>query len=76
MQKRHFVVKERNGEYELREIDPTLAKSMHIFGIITGEYQSVESSNSFFYFCPMTASRANEIAAKLSQEMLEGKREV
>jgi hypothetical protein len=76
MQKRDFIVKELNGEYELKEIDPTIAKAMHIFGVITGEYHSVETSNCFFYFCPMTASRANEVAAKLSQELLQDKSEI
>lgn len=70
MQKRHFVVREVDGKYQTKEIEATVAQSMSIFGIPMGEYQTVEVSHHYFYFCPMTASRAKEIAEKLSQELL------
>lgn len=76
MQKRHFIVQEVNGDYHLKEIDSAIAKAISIFGTITGQYQAVEASDWFFYFmnCPISASRANEIAEKLSHDFLEGKR--
>jgi hypothetical protein len=72
MQKRHFVVREVDGDYQLKEVDATIANSMSHFGITMGEYHTVEVSNIFFYFCPMTAHRANEIAARLSEKVLSG----
>lgn len=70
MQKRHFVVREVDGDYQAKEIEAPIAKAMSQFGITMGEYQTVEVSNIFFYFCPMTAHRAKEIAAQLSQKVL------
>lgn len=70
MRKRHFVVREVDGTYQAKEIEARVAQSMSIFGIPMGEYQSVEVSHYFFYFCPMTAKQAKEIAEKLSQELL------
>jgi hypothetical protein len=69
MQTRHFVVREVDGDYQVKEIDPSIATAMKLFGITKGEYHSDELSNTFFYFCPMSNHRANELAIQLSQKI-------
>ena len=73
MRKRNFIVIEHNKEYVLKEIDTTIAKAMNIFGVAKGEYTEEDESNSFFYFCSVNPNQANEMAAKLSREYLEGR---
>lgn len=70
MQKRHFIVREVDGEFQLKEIDSSIANAMSLFGIPKGEYQGSEYHNIFYYFCPISAQRASDIAGKLSREML------
>lgn len=76
MQRRHFLVKEVQGNYQLREIDATLANAMQLFGIITGQCHSVESVHWTFYFMNSDVSecRADMIATQLTNEFLQSKR--
>ena len=76
MQKRHFLVREVNGDYQLREIDSAIANGITEFGTMTGSYHSIESTRWFFYFmnCNVATTRADAVAAQLSQELLLGRR--
>ncbi len=74
MQKRHFLVREVDGDYQLKELEEKLADSVNQF---TGKHTIiVESIHWIFYFmnCNMTSERAYEIAQQLTQEFLDGKR--
>ncbi|MEO1289752.1 MAG: hypothetical protein AAFV93_18470 [Chloroflexota bacterium] len=74
MQRRHFLVKEVEGDYQLKEIDPTIANAISLFGTITGQCHSVESIHWTFYFmnAHVSAHRADVIASQLTQNFLEG----
>lgn len=84
MQKRHFLVREIDGILRLREIDPAIAHRLHVFGTPIGSCErsrgqaihKVESIRWFFYFLNtnMTRDRADEIAAQLTEEFMNGTR--
>lgn len=85
MSKRHYLVHKDNGDYQLKEIDPCLAKSMSQYGTRTGEcltshtgrliedYFAVESIHWYFYFLRSDISPhdANEIAKQLTVDLLQ-----
>ena len=77
MQKRHFLVREVNGDYKLREIDAAIADGINEFGTMTGSFNSVESVRWIFYFmnCNIGINRADKVAAQLTQDFLMGKRQ-
>ena len=77
MQRRHFLVRENEGNYQLREIDSTIAHAMSLFGTITGQCHSVESVNWTFYFMnsQISEQRADKIATQLTNEFLQGIRQ-
>lgn len=76
MPQRHFLVKEDDGAYQLREIDTEIANGIRQLGKITGHYHTVEATNLTFYFmnCSLSQSQADKIAEDLSQDLLNGKR--
>lgn len=76
MQKRHFLVREVDGDYELREIDPAVAHGISEFGTMIGSCNAIESSRWIFYFmnCNIGINRADKIAAQLTNDFLLGKR--
>ncbi len=76
MQRRHFLVKEVDGEYKLREIDAAIGQGMERFGTITGRCHAVQSIHWTFYFmhCQIDRDRANDIARELTHDFLSGKR--
>lgn len=74
MNRRHFLVSERNGQYELKSLDPNLARAMDKIGILTGYFfHRVTAEQWTFYFmnCQITAHCANEVAQKLSSQLLQ-----
>ena len=76
MQRRHFLVKEVEGEYKLREIEAAIGEGIQRFGIITGRCHTVESIYWTFYFmhCQIDKDRANDIAEELTHDFLRGRR--
>jgi hypothetical protein len=76
IQRRHFLVKEMNGEYVLKELDPAIARGIRRFGTLTGRFHSVKSIRWIFYFmhCNISPADADHVAAQLTQEFLEGQR--
>lgn len=76
MQRRHFLVQEHNSNYKLKEIEPAIARGIELFGTITGQYRAIESIHWTFYFmnCRVSNNRADEIAAELTQDFLQGRR--
>lgn len=75
MQKRHFLVRDVDGDYQLRELDSQIAEGVNQF--TSKQTIKVESIHWIFYFmnCHITADKAYEIAEQLTQEFLDGKRE-
>jgi len=76
MQRRHFLVRETEDEYQLRELDSNIAQAIHQFGTTMGLCTSVQECHWTFYFMnsDMSPKQADEIAAKLAREFQEGKR--
>ncbi|MGJ3238750.1 MAG: hypothetical protein ACFE0Q_08605 [Anaerolineae bacterium] len=76
MQRRHFLVKEEDGDYKLKEIDPAIAQGISLFGTITGQCYSVEAVHWTFYFMNACISNehADKIATQLTQDFLTGNR--
>lgn len=74
MTRRHFLVREDNGEYDLKPIDLNLAHALDRFGILTGYFlHRVNAERWTFYFmnCQMTPERAHDVARQLSIELLQ-----
>ncbi|MEL6308208.1 MAG: hypothetical protein AAFV98_01560 [Chloroflexota bacterium] len=76
MQRRHFLVQERDSSYELKEIAPAIAHGIALFGTTTGQYRAIESIRWTFYFmnCKISSDRADDIAAELTEDFLQGRR--
>lgn len=79
VQRRHFLVRETEDGYQLREIDPDIAHGVDQYGTTTGECKrlyAVESIHWTFYFVNARINRrhADEIAEQLTQEFLNGER--
>lgn len=76
MERRHFLVRECNGDYQLREIAPAIGEGIRQFGTITGQCQAVESVRWTFYFMNihLTTDEANVIAEELTQDFLADRR--
>jgi hypothetical protein len=71
MPKRHFIVNKLKKEYVLKEIDNPIAKAVSVFGVVKGEYRTQEEAFVFFYFFPVSRKAANELAKKLSLDLLQ-----
>lgn len=79
LERRHFLVREVNGRYELRELEPDIAHGLSQYGFPTGEFTtpadqiySVHSIHWTFYFLhsQISRERADEVAAELTQQFL------
>lgn len=73
MHSQHFLVREYNGDYMLKPIDPALAQALERFGILSGHFfHRVNAEHWTFYFmhCQMSAQHANIVAQQLGQELL------
>lgn len=71
MHTRHFLVREADGTFDMREIDPDVASAVEQFGICTGHYyQTVEATTWTYYFVNghMSHKRADDIARQLTLE--------
>jgi hypothetical protein len=71
MRKRHFIVNKLKKEYVLKEIDTPIATAVSVFGVVKGEYRTQDEHFVFFYFFPVSRKAANELAIKLSQDLLQ-----
>lgn len=76
MKKRHFLVREEDSDFMLKEIAPEIGHAIGEFGATTGSCHTVESVRWFFYFmhCKFAPHRADEIAQQLTEEFLRGER--
>jgi hypothetical protein len=78
-QRRHFLVREVEGDYQLKEIPAEIGASIDTYGARTGEcrkYYSVESIHWTFYFInsQISRKRADEVAEQLTHEFMQGMR--
>ncbi len=76
IQRRHFLVREVQDDYQLRELDATIAQAIHQVGTTMGLCTSVQECHWTFYFMNSNISprEADTVAARLAQEFQEGKR--
>lgn len=76
MHYRHFLVKEEDCDYQLREIDTAVANGIRLFGTITGQSYTVTVGKCTFYFMNTSISlqQANTIASELAEDILEANR--
>lgn len=76
IRRRHFLVREVGDDYQLRELDSTIAHAIHQFGTTIGLCTSVQSCHWTFYFMNsnIAPKEADRVAAKLAQEFQDGKR--
>lgn len=76
IQRRHFLVREVNDDYQLKELDAAIAHALHQVGTTMGLCTSVHECHWTFYFMNSNISpaEADNVAAKLAHEFQEGKR--
>ncbi|MGB1288808.1 MAG: hypothetical protein ACPG7F_19910, partial [Aggregatilineales bacterium] len=76
MQKRFFVVAQRDKQYELRELDPQIGHSIQQYGSVCTGHVDCHEHRWMFLFMHPPAADSDMLAANLCEAMIAGEQPV